>query len=204
MCAKHLLAKMDSTQEACGYSIPRHYTPVDIQGAFLWTCVLGGFLTLGMRNMWSGQSSAFSLNCPALLVLEFQAIEKESPIALPRGALPPASEPQHLSLTYYKTPCFQTLRITPLFPHLYISHAVWSLFFTNFSSREQTVRSLGRFISFASLSLCSQEAWNSEILGSVGSVNEGSEFLGQIEWFPLIGNREHWKCGFYLKDRRVS
>ena len=47
MCAKHLLAKMDSTQEACGYSVPWHYTPVDIQGAFLCTCVLGGFLIFG-------------------------------------------------------------------------------------------------------------------------------------------------------------
>ena len=92
-CAKHFLAKMYSTQEACGYSIPWCHTPVNIQGAFLWTCVLGGFLTLGMRNMWSGQSSASFLNCPAFLVLEFQAVEKESPIALPRGAIPPASEP---------------------------------------------------------------------------------------------------------------
>ena len=53
----------------------------------------GGLLTLGTRNMWSVQGPASSLNCPAILVLEFRSIENESPIALPwDGArLPPAS-----------------------------------------------------------------------------------------------------------------
>ena len=33
----------------------------------------GDLLTSGMRNMWSRQGPASSLNCPAILVLEFQA-----------------------------------------------------------------------------------------------------------------------------------
>ena len=37
---------------------------------------------LKMRTMWSVQGPASSLNCPAILVLEFQAIGNESPIAL--------------------------------------------------------------------------------------------------------------------------
>ena len=32
----------------------------------------GGLLTLGMRNMWFVQGTASFLNCPAILVLEFQ------------------------------------------------------------------------------------------------------------------------------------
>ena len=38
--------------------------------------------------MCSGQGPAFSLNCPAFLVLEFQSRGEESPITLPwRGAI---------------------------------------------------------------------------------------------------------------------
>ena len=44
----------------------------------------GDLLTLRMRNMWSGQGLASSLKCPAILILEFQSIENESPITLPR------------------------------------------------------------------------------------------------------------------------
>ena len=33
--------------------------------------------------MWSGQGPASSLNCPAILLLEFQSIGNESPITLP-------------------------------------------------------------------------------------------------------------------------
>ena len=39
-------------------------------------------MTLGMRNTWSLQGPASSLNCPAI-VLECRAIENQSPIALP-------------------------------------------------------------------------------------------------------------------------
>ena len=42
-------------------------------------------LTWRMRNMWSGQGPAFSLNYPAILVLEFWPSGNESPIALPWG-----------------------------------------------------------------------------------------------------------------------
>ena len=33
--------------------------------------------------MWSGEGPAFSLKCPAILVLEFWSVLNESPIALP-------------------------------------------------------------------------------------------------------------------------
>ena len=52
-------------------------------------CVQGDLLTLGTRNMWFGQGPASSLNCPVILVLEFQSIGNASPIVLPwaeRGA----------------------------------------------------------------------------------------------------------------------
>ena len=60
---------------------------------FCAMCVWGGLLTLGMRNMWSVQGPASSLNCPAILVLEFWSMDNESPIAFPWGGahLPPAS-----------------------------------------------------------------------------------------------------------------
>ena len=52
-------------------------------------------LVEGVSRLWnekSVQGSASSLNCPAILVLEFLSIENESPIALPWGThLPPAS-----------------------------------------------------------------------------------------------------------------
>ena len=43
--------------------------------------------------MWSVKGPASSLKCPAILVLEFLSVEKESPIALLRWRedLPPAS-----------------------------------------------------------------------------------------------------------------
>ena len=78
----HLLAKTDSTAKTYGSSIPWHHSSFDSQGAFLSTCGQGGLLTLGMRNMWSGQGSASSLNCPAILVLKFWSTRNESPIVL--------------------------------------------------------------------------------------------------------------------------
>ena len=45
-------------------------------------CDQEGLRTLGMRDMWSGQGPAFSLNCPARLVLEFWSIGNEFPVAL--------------------------------------------------------------------------------------------------------------------------
>ena len=56
---------------------------------------MGGVLTSGMRNMWSGQGPDNSLNCLDSLILKFQSIGDESPIALPSGVgvghLPPTS-----------------------------------------------------------------------------------------------------------------
>ena len=54
--------------------------PFDLQGAFLCMCGHRGLLTSRMRNKWSGQGPAFSLNCPTVLVLEFQSTGNESPI----------------------------------------------------------------------------------------------------------------------------
>ena len=42
-------------------------------GVFLHMCGQGGLQTLRIRNMWSGQGPASSLNCPAVLVLQFQS-----------------------------------------------------------------------------------------------------------------------------------
>ena len=53
-------------------------TPCDLQGAFLSMCGRGGLLTSRMRNMWSGQGPASSLNCPASLVLELRSPGNES------------------------------------------------------------------------------------------------------------------------------
>ena len=52
----------------------------------MWWWRQGGgavLLTLGMRGTWPGEGPAFSLSCPAILVLEFGSVENESPIALP-------------------------------------------------------------------------------------------------------------------------
>ena len=46
-------------------------------------CGRRGLLTLRMRNTWSGQGPASSLNCSAIAVLEFQSTGNESPVALP-------------------------------------------------------------------------------------------------------------------------
>ena len=48
----------------------------------------------GTRDMWSVQGPASSLNCPAVLVLEFQSIENKSDgfsLGGWLGHLPPAS-----------------------------------------------------------------------------------------------------------------
>ena len=42
-------------------------------------------MTLGMRNIQSVQGPASSLNCPAILVLEFWSMDNESPTAFPQG-----------------------------------------------------------------------------------------------------------------------
>ena len=56
-------------------------------------CGWGGLLTLQMRNMWSGQGLASSLDHPALDILEFWSTGNESPVTLPLWGgvrLPPA------------------------------------------------------------------------------------------------------------------
>ena len=49
-------------------------------------CDWGGPLTSGMRDMWSGQGPASSLDCPAALILEFLSKQNESPTALQWGS----------------------------------------------------------------------------------------------------------------------
>ena len=66
-------------------SILRGCSPFDLQGAFLRTSGQGGLQTSGMRNMWSEEGPASSLNCPAILVLEFWPSGNEFPMALPWG-----------------------------------------------------------------------------------------------------------------------
>ena len=90
----HLLAKMGFYCKGIWVEHPLTSLPLGLQGAFLHMCGRGGLLTPRMRNMWSEQGPASSLNCPAILVLEFWSIENESPIVLPREGgkhLPPAS-----------------------------------------------------------------------------------------------------------------
>ena len=50
-----------------------------LEWAFLCMCGWGGLLIWGTRDMWSGQGPTSSLNCPAILVSEFQSIGNEPP-----------------------------------------------------------------------------------------------------------------------------
>ena len=65
-------------------------------------CGWGGLLALQTRNTWSSQGPAFSLTCPAILVLEFQSTGNESPIALPWAEVPSTS---CLNWTAREVPC---------------------------------------------------------------------------------------------------
>ena len=60
-------------------------TPLWLPRSLFCKHLVGGSLAFGMRNTWYVQASASSLNCPAILVLEFLSIENESPIALSWG-----------------------------------------------------------------------------------------------------------------------
>ena len=77
----HFLAKMDLTEKACGEGTSLDMTP--LQGAFsvhMWSKRSPDF---EKRNMWSGQGPPSSLNCPAILILEFRSTGNESQIVLP-------------------------------------------------------------------------------------------------------------------------
>ena len=68
-----------------------HHFPFDLQGYFLWMCSWLGLLTSRMRNMWSllpGQGLSSSLDCPAVLILEYQSRRNESPTVFPWGRGP--------------------------------------------------------------------------------------------------------------------
>ena len=55
-------------------------------------CGRGGLLTSRMRWMWPGQGPASCLNCPAVLILEFQSSGDDSPITLPCRVVSPPAE----------------------------------------------------------------------------------------------------------------
>ena len=74
--------------------------PFDLQEAFLHMCGQRGLLTLRMRNLWSGQGLASSLNCLAMLVIDCQSIGSERPITLPWAGRESATA--CLSITYYE------------------------------------------------------------------------------------------------------
>ena len=97
MSAHASLSQDGSYHKGLWVDHPLTSLPFDLQGAFLCLCGRAGLLTWRMREMWPGQGPASCLNCPAILVLEFQFTENESPIVLPwqwgGGGiyLPPAS-----------------------------------------------------------------------------------------------------------------
>ena len=64
-------------------NIPWHDSLLTSEEPFWCTCGWGGLLTSEIRNVWSGQSPTFFLNCPALLALEFPSRGNECPIASP-------------------------------------------------------------------------------------------------------------------------
>ena len=64
-------------------NIPWANSPLASKEPFMFMCCQGGLLTLGMRGMWSGQGPDSCLDCLTNLILEFQSIGNESPIALP-------------------------------------------------------------------------------------------------------------------------
>ena len=87
----HLLAKMDFTEKVAGQSILWHCFPFDLQGGFcahVWSGRSSDFNN-EKYVVWAG--SAFCLNCLDILVLGFQSIENESPIAVPWVGGPSAS-----------------------------------------------------------------------------------------------------------------
>ena len=79
----HLLAKMDFTKKASGYSIPYHCSLLACKEPFLCMCGLRGFLISEQKICGLGRAQPPHLNCSAILVLEFLSIGNESPINLP-------------------------------------------------------------------------------------------------------------------------
>ena len=73
----HLFAKMGFYCKGIWVEHSLTILPFGLQGAFLHMCGRGGLLTLRTRDMWSEQGPASSLNCPAILVLEFWSIGNE-------------------------------------------------------------------------------------------------------------------------------
>ena len=70
----------------------------------MYVCAWGGLLTLGMRNTWSGQHPASSLDCPAILILEFQSVGNKSAVALLQGG-PVNLLTQHQHHDYSEADC---------------------------------------------------------------------------------------------------
>ena len=109
-------------------------------------------MTSSMRNIWSGQGPASSLNCPAILFLEFWSLGNEFPIALLwETHLPPASKSfQNLSEFYIcriilgewlKRVC---IWFKKFFSRVALLHSILSLFFLKSLVR----KSQGHFLLF--------------------------------------------------------
>jgi len=77
---------------------PLHNSPLAVREPFLCMCGWGGLLASRTRNVWSSQGPAFSLTCPAILVLEFQSTGNESPTPLPWVGGAPISLLPHLDM----------------------------------------------------------------------------------------------------------
>ena len=73
MSAHASLSQDGSYHKGLWVDHPLTSLPFDLQGAFLCLCGRAGLLTWRMREMWPGQGPASCLNCPAILVLEFQS-----------------------------------------------------------------------------------------------------------------------------------
>lgn len=73
MCVCASLSRDGFYQKGKRVEHPLTSLAFDHQGTFLCMCGWGSLLILITRNMWSGQGPESSLNCPAIVVLEFQS-----------------------------------------------------------------------------------------------------------------------------------
>ena len=92
-------------------------------------CSQGGLLILRMRNMWSAQGPGSSLNCPAILILEFQSIGNESPIALLWGVVPWVGQQWHLPSASRPPRKSTAPQVYPQLPHFYIAFCLSFMYF---------------------------------------------------------------------------
>lgn len=73
MCVRASLSRDGFYRKGKTVEHPLASLAFDHQGTFLCMCGWGSLLILITRNTWSGQGPESSLNCPAIVVLEFQS-----------------------------------------------------------------------------------------------------------------------------------